>query len=107
VHSSVQRLQVGDQVKLSHDFQRHGTAAGPAAANALLLLLLLVHVRVMTLRRFGPSAFKWRHIILAAGGPLRPEDIGSVIEIDNSDPVMPIQVEFERVVYWYFPSVQN
>jgi hypothetical protein len=105
VHACIQRLQVGDQVKLSHDFHRHGTAAGLAPA-ALLLFLMLVHLLVIASRRPQPSSYNRRFNNLAAGGPLHPEDIGSVTEIDNSDPVMPIQVEFEGVQYWYVSSTQ-
>ena len=35
-------FQVGDEVKLSHDFQQYGTAAGSCRCSLLLLLLLLL-----------------------------------------------------------------
>ena len=39
-------------------------------------------------------------IMLDAGGPMRPEDIGHVTEVDDSDPVMSVQVEFGGKQYW-------
>ena len=43
----------------------------------------------------------WCNNADATGGPLRPNDVGRVTEVDANDPVMPVEVEHQGSRYWF------